>query len=115
MKIDLDQKIKLIEPILIRDQRGEITETREYYNDNRGGDLTLAQVTSRSLAEAPPAANQQLAADEKIRRFKLALELIEGGTQDISTQDAAMLQKCINAIYPQIAVVAQAHAMLEGD
>ena len=115
MKINLDQKIKLIEPMTLRNERGDILETRDYYNDGNDGDLTLAQVCARGLISAPPAKGQELSADDKLKRFKLATALIDGGTQDISVDDLKLLKDCVNASYPQPPIVAQAHAMLEGD
>jgi len=115
MKIDLDQKIKLLEPITVWDEQGEPIGKQEYFNDGNNGHLTLAQVTARALTNLPPEKGKEMAGDEKVRRFKLAVKLIDGGTQDISAKDIAMLQECVNAVYPNIAIVAQAHAMLEGE
>lgn len=116
MKIDLDQKIRLLEEgTPIRNEDGAIIETRDYYNDGRDGDLTLAQVTARSLVDAPPPKGRELSAEEKLKRFALATTLINGGIQDISVDDLKLLQDCINAAYPQVPIVAQAHKMLEGD
>ncbi len=116
MKIDLDQKIKLLEKTAtIRNERGAVIATRDYYDDGSGADMTLAQVCARGLVNAPPPKGAKLSADDKLKRFKLATALIDGGTQDISVDDLKLLKDCINAAYPQVAIVAQAHAMLEGD
>ena len=115
MKINLDQRIKLIEPMTLRNERGDILETRDCYNDGNDGDLTLAQVCARGLINAPPPRGAELSADDKLKRFRLATALIDGGTQDIEVGDLKLLMDCINAAYPQPPIVAQAHAMLEGD
>ena len=115
MKIDLDQKIRLLEPVTLRDEQGRPKETREYYDDGHDGDLTLAQVTARSLIDAPPPKGQELSAEDKLKRFALATVLIDGGIQDISVDDLKLLKDCINAAYPQVPIVARAHAMLAGD
>ena len=117
MKIDLDQKIRLMERAHIKNERGQTIATRDYYSDGMydDGDLTLAQVCARGLINAPPPKGQELSAEDKLKRFKLASALIDGGEQDISVDDLKLLQDCINAAYPQVAIVAQAHAMLEGD
>jgi hypothetical protein len=113
MKINLDQKIKLMEPIIVTEGTTEIR--RDYFNDGLDGDLTLAQVAARALSNAPPPKGKELAADEKLYRYKLALELFEGGTQDISVDDLKLVKDAVNAAYSNIAIVAQAHMMLEGD
>ncbi len=116
MKIDLDQKIRLLEnTATIRNDRGRVIETRECYDDGIGADMTLAQVCARGLINAPPPKGQEFSVDDKLKRFKLASALIDGGTQDISVDDLKLLKDCINAAYPQPPIVAQAHAMLEGD
>ena len=115
MKIDLDQKIRLMERAHFRNEHGDIIATRDYYSDGADGDLTLAQVCARGLISAPPPKGKELSAKDKLKRFKLASTLIDGGTQDISVDDLKLLQDCINAAYLQPPIVAQAHAMLEGD
>ncbi len=115
MKIDLDQKIKLLETATIRNERGASIAIRDYYDDGSGADMTLAQVCARGLVNAPPPKGKELSAEDKLKRFKLATALIDGGTQDISVDDLKLLKDCINAAYPQPPIVAQAHAMLEGD
>ena len=117
MKIDLDQKIKLMERAHFRNEQGEIIATRDYYSDEMhgDGDLILAQVCARGLINAPPPKGQELSAEDKLKRFKLASTLIDGGTQDILVDNLKLLKDCINAAYPQPPIVAQAHAMLEGN
>ncbi len=115
MKIDLDQKIKLLETAAFRNERGDTIATRDYYDDGSGADMTLAQVCARGLINAPPPKGAELSAEDKLKRFKLATALIDGGEQDISVDDLKLLKDCINAAYPQPPIVAQAHAMLEGD
>ena len=115
MKIDLDQSMRLMEPVTLFNDDGQPIKTEEFFDDGSGKkSLTLAQVTARSLINAPLMTNQELAAEEQIRRYELATNLLKGGTQEISVDDLALLQKCISTANRNIVIAVQARRMLKG-
>lgn len=73
---------------------------------------TLGLVTCSALL-APYADEQNLAQEEKVKRFGLAQTVVDGGIQEISIDDAALLKKLINKGWPQPLIVARAFDIIE--
>lgn len=55
------------------------------------------------------------AIEQKIRRFKLALRLVDGGPQELTLDEAKEIKERVNKAFPGALVPARVAAFLEGD
>lgn len=74
-------------------------------------EVTLADVSVRALM-AVAQDEQNLAGEEKFKRFTLALKIKDGGKIDLSAEDTAMLKKLIGKLYAPL-VVGRAFPLLD--
>ena len=54
-----------------------------------------------------------MAGEEKARRYAMAVQLVDGGAQDLPVEDVTLLKKIVGELMPPI-VVGQVWEMLEG-
>lgn len=99
MKINFDAKILDLNSKEIVDQNNKST--------------TLGTVASQALMAAFPD-ETNLEASEKVKRFKLSLKVVKGGSQDISVDDVSELKKLIGKAYGPL-VVGRAYDLIEGE
>lgn len=98
MNIDFDQQILWLDGSPIPD--GSTPE----------GKLTLAVVAAGALNRQPKG---EMSPTVSLKRGMLAIRVFEGGTQDISPEEAAMIQQALPDAWAPV-VVARAHQMLNG-
>jgi hypothetical protein len=91
---------------VIRDLKGEVIKDGK-------NDLTLSTVCCGALLTPLPD-ETNLSADEKVRRFKLAVKLCDGGQQDLSSEEITMLKQLVGKVYPPL-TVGRAFEILDPD
>lgn len=99
MKIDFDQKLKNF-----RDET--IKETPQKNSD----DLTLKTVCINALLANIP--NERIEGKEKLERYEFALKLKNGGTIEITVEQAAKLKDLVGKVYNTV-ISGQTWQMLE--
>ena len=72
---------------------------------------TLAVISVRALGQIF-ADEQQLPAEQKVARYKLALRIVDGGVQEMSIEEAALLKAVIGKAYSPF-VVGAAFSLIE--
>lgn len=77
-----------------------------------GKPVTLSTICSSALL-APYEDEKNLDGGEKVKRFKLASQVYDGGEQEITVEDAALLKKLVAKAYTPL-IVGRAYALLEG-
>lgn len=75
-------------------------------------DFLLSTVACNALLQ-PYQDEQNLNATEKLRRYKIATKVSDGGVQDLSVEDVAELKKLIGKGFPPL-VVGRSFDILEG-
>lgn len=88
MKIDLSAPIKDLANDFIKD------------GDK---DLVLSAICCSALLTPDPKEGE-VSPEEKIKRFRLATKIYDGGLQDLSAEDVAMLKKLIGRAFPPLVV-----------
>ena len=73
--------------------------------------LTLSHVSEMALL-SPADSREQPSADEKAKRFELAVKLHAGGKLSLTVEDAALLKRLIGAAYAPL-VVGRANEILD--
>jgi hypothetical protein len=74
-------------------------------------EVTLGDVSVRALMAVAPD-EQNLAGEEKFKRFVLAMKIKDGGEVALSAEDIALLKKLIGKIYAPL-VVGRAFPLLD--
>jgi hypothetical protein len=74
-------------------------------------DATLGRVACSALL-ASYAAEQNLAAEDKVRRFRLAETAAKGGEQEIKVEDVALIKQLIGKMFAPL-IVARAYDLIE--
>lgn len=88
MQIDFSAKIK--------DLKGAVMKDGD-------SDVTLGAISCTALFALYPD-EQNLAAEEKVKRFRLAQSAVDGGVQDIPVDDVAALKKLIGRAFNPLVV-----------
>jgi hypothetical protein len=73
--------------------------------------LDLATIATNALL-TPQAADQSIAVEEKVKRFRLAQRITNGGALDIALEDVVLLKDIIGKAYPPL-VVGRAFELLD--
>lgn len=81
------------------------------YLNTRGGDLALGDVCCVALQAQLPD-EQNLSGAEKVKRFKLAVAIANGGVQDLKAEDISLLKTMIGKCYGT-AIVGRAYELLD--
>jgi hypothetical protein len=82
------------------------TEIRDLANQpimNGDKHLDLATIATNALL-TPQATDQNMPPDEKIKRFRLAQRITNGGAVDIPLEDIVLLKDIIGKFYPPLVV-----------
>ena len=74
--------------------------------------LDLATIATNALLTPQAAADQNVPTEEKVRRFRLAQKVTNGGTLDMSLEDLVLLKEIIGKAYPPL-VVGRAFEILD--
>lgn len=64
---------------------------------------TLGNIACTALTALAPD-DQQMAAEEKVKRFKLAMTVVKSGEQDITPEEFTMLKGLIGKLFGPLAV-----------
>jgi hypothetical protein len=96
MRIDFDT--------IIRDLKGEPIK-------DSAGDFTLSMASCSALLSPYPD-EQDLDPKDKVRRYKLATKITDGGEVDLSVEEIADLKKLIGKAFPPL-VVGRAYEILD--
>lgn len=65
-------------------------------------DFTVGMCACNALLT--PDAKDETSGEDKVKRFRLAERVYEGGEQDLSVEDIALLKQLIGKIYPPLTV-----------
>lgn len=94
MKIDFSQSLKTLEG-------AELDPPR-----------TLGQISADALLANYP--DEKIDGDEKAKRFRLALRLVDGKVADVKSEEISKIKRLIGIAFLPL-IVGQAYAMLEGE
>lgn len=53
----------------------------------------------------PRSAGQAIAADEKVKRARLAMDIINGGQHDLKAEDVVLIKKVVGKAFPPLVVM----------
>jgi hypothetical protein len=81
----------------------EITDLANQPIMNGEKHLDLATICTNALL-TPAQNDQSMAADEKVRRYRLAQRITNGGTLDMPLEDLVLLKDIIGKAYPPLVV-----------
>lgn len=73
-------------------------------------DVTLGLVCSNALLVPDKNTTK---AEDKVKKFNLAVKLVEKDTVDVTAEDIVLLKSCINNAYQQPLIVGQAFNLLD--
>ena len=76
-----------------------------------GAEVTLGLVCCNGLLVAPDKA--EVKADKKVKRFELAMRLVNRDSADVTAEDIVLLKERINIAYSQPLIVGQVFQMLD--
>lgn len=96
MKVDFTKRMQSLESTDLTDDSGP---------------FTLARVACNALLAMRP--DDKINGDEKARRYKLAVQLVDAGEVDLPAESIALTKKLIGEVYNPL-IVGQAWEMLEG-
>lgn len=74
-----------------------------------GKEVTLKIAAIRALLSP----QEKISEEEKIKRFNLSRRVYAGGEIDLTTDECALIKKCIHAVFDSPLIYAEADEMIE--
>ena len=124
MKVNVDQVFTELDGTPVKDGVDFMKEYARLYQYATGMGLDVAkfpvveQVVDLKLknvaVRAVGAPAKEISEEEKIKRLNLSRKIFKGGDVDLTTDECALIKKCIHIMYESPLIYAEAHEMIEG-